>query len=71
MRTLIVFGLVLCTLVWSCSVPDLIDTATGTTQTQPEQSVEPKQELEREGVPNFSAIAEALGCVFAPHACNK
>ena len=66
-----VFGLVLCTLVWSCSVPNIVDTATGTKQTAPEPTAEQEQQLEREGVPNFSAIAEALGCVFAPQTCNK
>ena len=26
--------------------------------------------LEREGVPNFQSIADALGCVFAPQTCS-
>ena len=37
----------------------------------PERSTQSNSTLESNGVPNFSGIATALGCVFAPHSCKS
>ena len=37
----------------------------------PESNTQSNSDLEPNGVPNFSGIANALGCVFAPHSCKS
>lgn len=47
-------------------MPEIKESVVEHQETQPKQ-----EELEREGVPNFQGIADALGCVFAPDSCGK
>ena len=37
----------------------------------PESNSQSNSDLESNGVPNCSGIANALGCVFAPHSCKS
>ena len=37
----------------------------------PESTTQSRSTQEPNGIPNFSGIAHALGCVFAPDSCNK
>jgi PBP1b-binding outer membrane lipoprotein LpoB len=66
-RVALILILILVTVsLGGCSVPQIqgaVQESTGQEQ--------PTQELEREGIPNFQGIADALGCVFAPDKCGK
>ena len=37
----------------------------------PESTTQSNTSTEQSSIPNFSGIAHALGCVFAPDSCNK
>jgi len=61
-------GLLLLVLLTGCNQPPL------STQKPLLESVEnesAEQHNEQSSIPNFSGIAHALGCVFAPDSCNK
>ena len=51
-----------------CSVPQIKESVIEHQEAQPDAAT---QELERDGIPNFQTIADALGCVFAPDSCGK
>ena len=61
-------GLVLLLLLTGCNQPPLSTTKPLIESVQNEST---EQHGEQSNIPNFSGIAHALGCVFAPNSCNK
>ena len=55
----------------SCNQPLPTLHENATQDETPERSTQSNTTLEPNGVPNFSGIATALGCVFAPHSCKS
>ena len=45
--------------------------ATATASREEKSAADASRSEIGQGVPNFSGIANALGCVFAPHTCNN